>query len=113
MKTGKATAEHYVWGKSCDGWRLSDDAELSVIQERMPPHTSETRHLHETARQFFFILSGEAAMERNGTVTVLKQHEGIEIPPDTPHTMMNRSDDAVEFLVISSPSTKGDRISFE
>ncbi len=113
MKTSKAIAEHYAWGEACDGWRLSDDAEMSVIQERMPPHTSETRHLHETARQFFFILNGEATMECGGKLTVLKQHEGIEILPDTPHTMMNRSDDTVEFLVISSPSTKGDRIAFE
>jgi mannose-6-phosphate isomerase-like protein (cupin superfamily) len=113
MKMSKATAEHYVWGTACDGWRLADDAALSVIQERMPPHTSETRHLHEAARQFFFILSGEATMELNGELFVLAPEEGIEIPPDTPHTMMNRSDDEVEFLVISSPSTKGDRIAFE
>ncbi len=113
MKTSKATAEHYIWGEACDGWRLSDNAELSVIQERMPPHTSEKRHLHETSQQFFYILSGEATMERNGELTILKQQEGIEILPDTPHTMINRSDDTVEFLVISSPSTKDDRIVFE
>ena len=64
MKTiSRATAEHYTWGQNCDGWQLVKGASLSVIQEQMPPGTSEVRHFHQKAQQFFFILSGEAAME--------------------------------------------------
>ena len=51
-----ATAPHYVWGEGCDGWHLVRAAELSVIEERMSPGTSEKPHLHTRARQFFYVL---------------------------------------------------------
>jgi len=58
------TAEHYIWGDVCHGWRLLSQPDLSVIQERVPPGGAETRHYHTNARQFFFVLSGTATMER-------------------------------------------------
>jgi hypothetical protein len=38
----KETAEHYAWGKGCDGWHLVKNIDLGVIHERMPAGTSET-----------------------------------------------------------------------
>ncbi len=61
----KNTAPHYLWGRQCDGWRLVDTPALTVIQERMPAGTSEVRHYHLQARQFFYILNGEAVLELN------------------------------------------------
>ncbi|MEA4940616.1 MAG: cupin domain-containing protein [Christensenella sp.] len=113
MVINKTTAEHYTWGEVCDGWRLADQQDLAVIQEHMPPKTKETRHVHAYARQFFYILEGEALMELNGENHRLRTHEGIEIPPNTPHTMMNPFESPVEFLVISSPATKGDRTNID
>lgn len=109
MKISKHSAEHYLWGDNCDGWRLVKKPDLSVIHERMPPHTSEVRHYHNKAQQFFFILSGTATIEVNSEAIVLSAQEGVEIPPLVPHQMFNKSDEAVEFLVISQPATKGDR----
>jgi mannose-6-phosphate isomerase-like protein (cupin superfamily) len=103
-------AEHYTWGQNCDGWHLLKSAEASIIQERMPPNTFETRHMHSKSRQFFFVLSGEAVMERDGTTYHLQASQGIEIPPQTPHQMMNKSNDVLEFLVVSCPPSHGDRI---
>jgi len=37
-------AEHFIWGNACDGWHLLRSDSLSVIQERMPPETSEQLH---------------------------------------------------------------------
>jgi len=113
MVTSKTTAEHYTWGDSCDGWRLADRQDFAVIQERMPPKTKETRHIHAFARQFFYILEGEATMELNGEIYRMGTREGIEIPPNTPHTMMNPFEMPVEFLVVSSPATKGDRTNLD
>ncbi len=31
------TGQHYRWGAASDGWHLLDGADLSVIQERVPP----------------------------------------------------------------------------
>jgi hypothetical protein len=69
----KDSAEHYTWSHGCDGWRLVDRPELSVIQERMPPGT-------------------------------------IEIAPGLQHQVRNDFDADIEFLVISQPTTRGDRV---
>lgn len=110
MKISKGNAEHYVWGDQCDGWFLVKNEQLSVIHERMPAGTAEARHYHQRARQFFFILSGTATFELDGEIHMVDQHEGIEVAPNTPHHISNQTDDAIEFLVISQPSTQGDRI---
>ncbi|WP_041580541.1 cupin domain-containing protein [Bacillus sp. 1NLA3E] len=110
MKVSKQNAEHYIWGNICDGWHLVKNKDLSVIHERMPLNTSEIRHYHNQARQFFFVLSGTATIEINGKRTTLNTNEGIEIPPLISHQMINESNGDVEFLVISSPNSRGDRI---
>jgi mannose-6-phosphate isomerase-like protein (cupin superfamily) len=76
----------------------------------MPPHTSEVRHYHQKARQFFFVLSGKATMEVNDVREVIHARQGIEILPNTPHQIFNESAHDLEFLVISQPPTRGDRV---
>lgn len=104
-----ASAEHYLWGEVCDGWRLVADEHLSVIEERMPPGATEQRHLHTEARQFFYVLQGELTMELEGRMHPLRQGQGIEVPPGAPHQAMNRSCSDTRFLVISAPPAQGDR----
>jgi mannose-6-phosphate isomerase-like protein (cupin superfamily) len=104
------SAQHYVWGEVCDGWHLLQRPELSVIAERVPPGAHEQRHRHQHARQFFYILCGRAVMEFDGRRVELGAGQGLEIPPGTPHRFRNDSDADVHFLVISHPSTRGDRV---
>jgi mannose-6-phosphate isomerase-like protein (cupin superfamily) len=52
-------------------------------------------------------------MEVDGAVTVLGAGVGLEIPPQIPHQARNESELDVEFLVISQPTTRGDRINFD
>lgn len=110
MKISKANAPHYVWGEKCDGWRLVQQPHLSVIHERMPGGTAEVKHYHERAEQFFFILSGTAAMEIAGETVELYAQEGVSILPGVPHRMYNPTEQDVEFMVISSPASSGDRV---
>ena len=106
----KSTAEHYTWGAACDGWHLVRQAALSVIHDRMPPSSSEARHLHRHARQFFFILSGTATIEVAGTRETLEPQPGVEVPPGAPHQIFNETNADLEFIVISQPSSHGDRV---
>jgi mannose-6-phosphate isomerase-like protein (cupin superfamily) len=76
----KAAGRHYTWGDGCDGWHLVRTTTLSVIEERMPPGTSEVRHYHRRADQFFYVLQG----------------------------VLSASD--VAFLVVSNPPSHGDRL---
>lgn len=103
------TAEHYVWGDGCDGWHLLKDPSLSVIQERVPAGKSEQTHRHARARQFFYILEGRAEMWLAGETFVLEAGQGIEVAPGVAHQFRNPFEREVVFLVISSPTTRGDR----
>lgn len=105
----KDNAEHYVWGNNCDGWHLLKNQELSIIYEHMPPATAEKRHVHCVSRQFFFVLEGELTMEVEGVEHRLQAQQGIEILPGAKHQAQNKSRNSVTFLVISHPTTRGDR----
>jgi len=107
------TAEHYVWGEACDGWRLLDRAELNVIQERIPPGAGEVRHFHARARQLFFVLRGQLQIEQSDEVFQLHAGDSLEMPPGVAHRVRNVSDVDASFLVVSAPTTKGDRINVE
>ncbi|RYD39535.1 MAG: cupin domain-containing protein [Sphingomonadales bacterium] len=106
----KENAPHYIWGEKCDGWVLAPSSDLLVIQERMPAGTAEQRHFHSKARQFFYVLQGELAMEIEGEIHILSSMSGIEVPPGVAHQARNPSNAETHFLVISTPSTRGDRI---
>jgi mannose-6-phosphate isomerase-like protein (cupin superfamily) len=106
----RSSAEHYHWGDACDGWHLVKRADMSVISERVPPGGCEVRHCHTSARQFFYILRGDAIMEINGELIQLSEGQGLEVTPGIPHQFRNESSADVEFLVISHPTTVGDRI---
>jgi mannose-6-phosphate isomerase-like protein (cupin superfamily) len=105
----KDTAQHYTWGDGCDGWYLVNQPGLSVIHERMPPGTAEVRHYHERARQLFFVLAGTATLEVAGVRETLGPQQALEVSPGVPHQMFNESDGDIDFLVISQPTTRGDR----
>jgi mannose-6-phosphate isomerase-like protein (cupin superfamily) len=109
-----ANAEHYKWGgpnaTDCDGWYLVRTPNLNIIEETMPPGTSETRHHHVHARQFFFVLEGELTLEIEHHDFTLHTGEGIEIAPGQSHQAINRSSKIVRMLVTSQPPSHGDRI---
>jgi mannose-6-phosphate isomerase-like protein (cupin superfamily) len=105
----RENVEHYRWGGDCDGWRLVNDENLSVIQERMPSGSSEVRHYHKKAQQFFFVLSGEVMMEVEGTKSVISAGSGIRVLPGVRHQISNPFSREVLFLVISQPPSQGDR----
>ena len=103
-------AEHYVWGQICDGWHLMKRDDVSLIQERVPAGSAEVMHYHERARQFFYILEGEGIMSFEDHEVILQKGQGLEIAPTMKHQFKNNSQADVHFLVISVPSTRGDRI---
>ena len=108
------SAEHYKWGgpnaTDCDGWHLVKTPELSVIEERMPTRTSEARHSHVRARQFFYVLEGELTMEVEHHVFLVHAGEGIEVSPGQQHQAQNRGTRDLRIIVTSQPPSHGDRV---
>jgi mannose-6-phosphate isomerase-like protein (cupin superfamily) len=108
--TNAASAEHYVWGEVCEGWRLLARPDLSVIRERIPPGRGEVAHYHDRARQMFFVLSGGLEMQIEAARFTLTAGDAIEIPPGQRHRVRNVLAEDALFLVISAPTTTGDRV---
>ena len=104
------TAPHYTWADVCDGWKLVDTPNLSVIQERMPTGTQEVRHKHSRVRQFFYVLRGELTLEVDSAAQVIPAGSGLEIQPGQVHQARNESGADVEFLVISDGVSRDDRV---
>lgn len=106
---GKHNAPEFRWREVCLGWTFVDEPDLHVIEERMPPGTVELRHLHESTRQFYFVLRGLATVESAAGHFEVAARQGIEIPPRLEHQMRNESDTDLEFLVISTRPPREDR----
>ena len=110
MVRNRSNAEHYSWGAGCEGWHLLASPELSVIQERMPPGTAESRHFHRSARQLFFVLAGALEIDRGAELFELSEQDTLEVPPGVLHTVRNAGEHEALFLVVSSPASHGDRV---
>jgi len=113
MIKNQSSAEHYRWGQVCDGWRLLDRSDLSVIQERIPPGAGEVRHYHQRARQLFFVLAGELLIELGEQQFRLSLGDSLEVPPGAPHRVRNDAQVDATFLVVSAPTTQADRVNLE
>jgi mannose-6-phosphate isomerase-like protein (cupin superfamily) len=107
------TAEHYRWGDECDGWHLLEQPDLSVIQERIPPGSGEVQHYHARARQLFYLLAGELEIQLRERVFSLSPGDALEIPPGDAHLVRNRGRVDAVFHVVSSPTTRDDRVNIE
>lgn len=110
MIVNTSNAEHYVWGQVCDGWRLLAGRDLAVTQERIPPGSGEVEHYHERARQLFYVLAGSLHIALDASVCHLKSGDTLEIPPTKHHRVWNDGSEDALFLVISAPTTQGDRV---
>jgi mannose-6-phosphate isomerase-like protein (cupin superfamily) len=106
----RQTAQHYSWGNNCDGWHLVKTDALSIIEEKMPPGTSEVRHYHQKSNQFFYVLKGNLKIEVEGKELSLNIGQGLHIKAGQRHQVFNRSASDAEFMVISNPPSHGDRI---
>lgn len=109
----KQTAQHYLWGGHCDSWVLADTPGLSIKQESMPAGAREQLHFHTHAQQFFFILNGSATFYIADNKIVVTEQKGLLIEPGTRHFIANETNDRIDFLVISQPTTNNDRTTVE
>lgn len=75
----------------------------------MPAHTAETLHYHKQSQQFFFILKGIATFEVEGESYTVQAGQGFHIEAGKKHNVLNNTEEDLEFILSSQPSTNGDR----
>lgn len=105
-----ATATRRAWGDGCAAWPLVDTPALLVVEERMPPGTAEIPHRHERATQTFYVLRGTLTMDVAGVAHPVSARQCVTVPAGVAHQARNDGDGPVDFLVIASPPTTGDRV---
>lgn len=110
MKKTKKNSEHYHWGNNCSGWHLVKSENLSVIEESIPANTSEEKHFHNFSEQYFHILNGTATFDIENEVLEVNKGEGTHINPQVIHQIKNEKTVDLEFIIISQPTAKEDRI---
>ncbi len=109
MVKDKKNSEHYYWGENCQSWRLIDVNDFTVIEEEMPPHTSEKLHFHKNAKQLFYVIAGLAEFEVANKKYKVLTNQSLYIKPNLKHRIFNNTNEPLKFIVISHPTTKNDR----
>ena len=104
------TQTAYQWGDGGVGWPLVETEGLLVIEETMASGCGEKHHYHNQAAQCFYMLAGRAVMQfAEGQTVKIDTGMALHIPPKTRHAIINQTDEEIRFLVISAPSSRGDR----
>jgi len=104
---------HYRWGDNCDGWNFVSKPDAAIKQELMPAQTAEKLHFHTYAEQFFFILKGEATFFIEGETVLVNANTGLQIQAGDKHKISNETNQDLEFILFSYPSTQNDRTDCE
>lgn len=106
----RSVVEHYAWGGSCNAWTLVAGSDMLIVEEEMPPQAEEQTHFHEAARRFFYVLAGTLSLRLPDAIETVFPGQGFEIAPGQIHQALNESTDVVRFLLISVPTSSGDRV---
>ena len=103
------TARAYKWGDGGVGWPLVETEGLLVIEETLASGCGEKHHYHNQAVQCFYMLVGSAVMQfADGQNVEIDTGMALHIPPETCHAIVNQTGEEIRFLVISTPSSRGD-----
>ena len=106
----KSTKKAYQWGDGGIGWPLVETMGLLVVEETLAPGSSEKHHFHNQAAQCFYMLAGRAVMQlADGQSVKIDTGMALHIPPEICPAIVNKTGEAIRFLVISVPSSRGDR----
>ena len=79
----------------------------------MPAGTREKLHFHTHAQQFFFILKGTATFYLDNEKLSVAEQKGLQIRPKAKHYIANETNERLDFLVISQPTTNYDRTNIQ
>jgi mannose-6-phosphate isomerase-like protein (cupin superfamily) len=110
MLKNRQNTTRVEWSAGCFSWQLIDDKKVSIKMEEIYPGGRSDTHFHTKSIQFFFILEGEASFSLEDTQFDLKKHDGLEIPLNKKHQIINSGENNLIFLLISFPPVQEDDI---
>jgi mannose-6-phosphate isomerase-like protein (cupin superfamily) len=110
MLKNKSASNMVEWAPKHFSWTLVDQDDLTVKLEEIPVEGNSDLHFHQRAFQFFFILEGKAGMHLREKNYSLEKHDGIKIPLNVKHQIVNKGETKLFFLLISCPKVQPEDI---
>jgi quercetin dioxygenase-like cupin family protein len=77
---------------------------LGMFRQTIAPKSGPPTHIHPTQHETYDVLEGEAEFVLDGRKQIVKQGEKIEIPPGTPHTFVNCTDNWLKMRDTHQPA---------
>ena len=84
-----------------------------LLKKYLHQQNIQTKHYHQQAQQFFFVLKGTASFEIDNLIINVNSGEGLHIKAGAIHKISNKETEDLEFILCSQPSTQEDRINCE
>jgi len=75
-----------------------------MIAEIGPREAGPPTHIHPSQHETYDVLEGEAEFVLDGKKRIVKQGEKIKIPPGTPHTFVNITDNWLKMRDTHQPA---------
>lgn len=85
-------------------YRNSSIRNQSLAEATLPPNTSTQAHFHPNTEEIYYILQGEGLMALEQERAVVRQGDGIAIPPGTKHQIRNTGGRDLVFLCTCAPA---------
>ena len=95
--------EQFKRGTDYDVITLLKEPGLSVRLEQMQAGEGEVQHCHKSASQFFYVFEGTATVAVDGKIISLAKSQGLSISANTAHSIQNRENSWLKFLVVTQP----------
>jgi len=73
------------------------------------PGGSVPKHVHEAREELCYLSSGRGTLLLGDSEHVLEAGEAVRIPPGTPHSMLNKGDAVLEYIIAQSLLTRRGR----
>jgi len=80
----------------------------SLAQARVPINTETQLHYHVATEELYYIQQGTGLMTLNNEQFQVTPGDTIQIPPNTPHKILNNGKDELVFLCCCSPAYSHD-----
>jgi len=76
---------------------------LAITWVDCPPGSSQPKHQHDVQEQIYVIIRGRGLMTVGDEVQELTEGTLVFVPPATPHTIRNASNEPMSYVSATSP----------
>jgi mannose-6-phosphate isomerase-like protein (cupin superfamily) len=83
--------------------QLPRNIPFSIALATVKPGQKTLRHIHETSREFYYIIRGVGAIKLNSEKKSIEESTLIYIPTGTKHTVTNTGKEDILILCICNP----------